>query len=122
MQRQAFLEDRKSFPIKIYEGEIGEKRRERVYQALQNLSGRRGQKSILGFLPASKRSFDFYVIFVREDKYRFLRLSVTSRYWLETMRKMHPDNNVIAVDLIELIESIENKIIKEIMSRKYSKY
>ncbi len=114
MQKRAFLEDIKSSSIKIYEGEVGEKRKARVSQALQNLSERREQKSILSFLSVSKRSFGFYVIFVGGERYRFLRLSVTSRYWLETQRKRHPENTVIAVDFIESIESIENKIMKAI--------
>lgn len=122
VQRQVFLEVRESVPIRISEGEIGKKRRERVGQALQNLAEKTGKKSILGFLPARNRSFDFYVASIRGDRYKFSRLSVTSRYWLESLKKMHPDNTVIAVDLIESTESIEKKIIREIMFTRHIKH
>jgi len=121
VQRQV-LETRESIPIRISEGEIDKKRRERVGQALQNLTRVTGKKFILDFLPTKNHSFNFHVVFVSEVKHRFLRLAVTSRYWLEVMKRMHPRNTTIAVDLIETLESIENKIIRAIVGDKYTKH
>ena len=121
MQKQLFSEIKENIPMRTLEqGDIIKKRKERVRQALQNLTERTERtekKIILGFLPARNLSFDFYVVFVH-DRYKISHLSVSDRYWLEAKKKMYPENIVIAVDLIETLESIENKILRAIAAKK----
>jgi len=115
MFNKAKLEIEKRMVFQEKSQEIGKKREQKVFCALQSLKRKKGIKD---FIKTKKLGLadlidgiDFMVIYI-DKKYKVLNFSVTGQKWVEEHQRKHPKILILVVFLEESIISIEKKILE----------